>query len=131
MPVVLSSLPARAFLPIGAFLIFADLKEFGKGASPFIAKISCRAKSREWSIRTTNWKDVLTQRQKGFEVLQFLSARPQLNQIPVLVFTGACHSALLARARELGARCVLDKHTDLKIAKQLVAFATNIGLCCG
>lgn len=53
--------------------------------------------------------DLKMPRMSGFEVLQWLRARPGLRRIPVIVFTSSSQDPDIARAYELGANSYLVK----------------------
>ena len=72
--------------------------------------------------------EIMTDGQSGFEVLQFLRARPRSARIPVVVFTDAPDPNLLERARQLGATSVVKKEGTLGIGNKLVQVANDIGL---
>jgi CheY-like chemotaxis protein len=72
--------------------------------------------------------DLIIGARSGFEVLEFLRVRPELAEVPVIIFTGMQNPALLARAQELGAKCVVAKTGGLSFAEKLMQAAQQLGL---
>lgn len=87
------------------------------------------ARANERTLPDLILLEIMTECQKGFEVLKFVATDPDLSRIPVVVYTGTTDPVLLGKAQSLGAKCVLTKEANIGSVNKLVAFATNIGLC--
>ena len=72
--------------------------------------------------------DLIIGPRSGFEVLEFLRVRPELAEVPVIIFTGMQNPALLAHAQKLGAKCVVEKKGGLSFAGKLIEAAQELGL---
>ena len=61
----------------------------------------------------------------GFDVLEWLQARPELAELPALVLSSSAHEEDVSRARRLGARDYYVKPSDLtqltQLARELAA----------
>ncbi len=59
----------------------------------------------------------------GFEVLEWLKGRPDLNELPALVLSSSAHQEDVAKARALGAR---DYHVKPSDQQQLIQLAREL-----
>jgi two-component system response regulator len=65
--------------------------------------------------------DIIMPGENGLKVLEFIRTTPELQRLPVVIFTGHASPALLAEAYKLGANSFLAKPEDFKEAVSLVA----------
>lgn len=65
--------------------------------------------------------DLKMPRMSGFDVLEWLSARPSFRDLPVIVLSSSSNEADIAQARRLGARDYLVKPHDFRKLTQVVA----------
>ena len=65
--------------------------------------------------------DIVMPGESGLKVLEFIRATPELQRLPVVIFTGQGNPALIDEAYRLGANSFLAKPDDFKQAVSLVS----------
>ncbi len=64
--------------------------------------------------------DIVMPGDNGFKVLEYIRATPELNKLPVVVFTGQESSSFQTQAAELGANSFLNKPNGFSEAVRMV-----------
>ena len=65
--------------------------------------------------------DIVMPGESGLKVLEFIRATPELQRLPVVIFSGHGNPALVEEAYRLGANSILAKPDDFKQAVSLVS----------
>jgi len=65
--------------------------------------------------------DIVMPGESGLKVLEFIRATPELQRLPVVIFSGQSNPALVEEAYRLGANSFLAKPDDFKQAVSLVS----------
>jgi DNA-binding response OmpR family regulator len=72
--------------------------------------------------------DIRLPDRSGWEILEEINRSPQLNDIPVIIFTASADTAFKGRAKEMGASDYLIKPVSAEILKESVQRVLSGGI---
>ena len=91
-----------------------------------IAMISAKG---EWSPNVV-LLDLSLPAESGFEMLQFIKAQPDLQSMPVIIFSSSKAQRDIDKAYRLQANCYIPKPADFKGYLALMALLIKFGVSC-
>jgi len=91
-----------------------------------IAMISAKG---EWSPNVV-LLDLSLPSDSGFSMLQFIKGQPDLQSIPVIIFSSSKAQADIDKAYRLAANCYIPKPADFKGYLALMALLIKFGVSC-